>query len=100
MSNDRGVIRPQRVHARTPARLHRQKLHQKNTYSLGASAVGHDDGLRARGAHVDARLDLHAGEGGGGGHESSHFVKSGWYVTEVYGCGNADRGASSGKVER
>ena len=56
-----------------------------NTHALGAGGVGHDDGLRALRLDGDAGLDLHAGEGGGGGHDSSHFVGVWWRKRRFYG---------------
>lgn len=76
----RGSARAARVARASGARPAWKIAHRSrrvHTYALGAGRVGHDDGLRALGADVDAGLDLHAGEGGGGGHKSSHCVGSG-----------------------
>ena len=95
----RGSARAARVARASGARPAWKIAHRSrrvHTYALGAGRVGHDDGLRALGADVDAGLDLHAGEGGGGGHKSSHCVGSMGCVTEVYGCKNGDRRAPRG----
>ena len=90
------AARVARASGARPAWKIARRSRRVNTYALGAGSVGHDDGLRALGADVDAGLDLHAGEGGGGGHKSSHCVGSMGCVTEVYGCKNGDRRAPRG----